>query len=327
MIYRGRAIDPVALWSNYVDFPPNMDESGSFLPLVQCPNPEHATLKKHFQINVEQPLVHCFAGCGISGTYENAIMMIEGCKREQARKTILRFSRIGHGVGGRATAPRRAEGAHAIATVPDLALYSFLPSTALDYLAGRGISGSSISKWELGWNSESLRITIPAYDLRGRLRFVIERAVKPKQLPRYLYPEHADKKNLLFGACHLDRERVSSWGVIVVEGSFDAIRLDQHGIGPVVAILGSVISGKQTEILASLRPKRVFTMFDMDAAGVTATFHLRSVLRSSPVFVCRYPRGFHDPAELPRREAERVVDKAVPFSSFQARATKLMKGA
>ena len=284
-------------------------------------------MKRHFQINVEQPLVHCFAGCGISGTTERAIMMIEECKRAEARRKILRHSRIRSRTGARNSVPRRTERTHAIAAVPDLAVYSFLPTAALDYLASRGISGRSIAKWGLGWNPKSLRITIPAHDLNGHLRFVIERAVKPFDLPRYLYPEGADKKSLLFGACHLDRDLIRSWGLIVVEGSVDAIRIDQHGVGPVVAILGSVISGKQAETLAALRPKRVFTMFDLDAAGVTATFHLRKALRSAPVFVCRYPKGFHDPAELHRKEAERVVRNAIPFSTFQARAAKLMKGA
>ena len=90
--YRGRSIDPVALWANYVEFPLNMDDSGPFLPLVRCPNPDHDTMKRHFQINVYLPLVHCFAGCGISGTWEEAIMKIEGVDRNNAHKIILRHS-------------------------------------------------------------------------------------------------------------------------------------------------------------------------------------------------------------------------------------------
>jgi DNA primase len=115
--------------------------------------------------------------------------------------------------------------------------------------------------------------------------------------------------------------------LIVVEGSLDAIRIDQHKIGPVVAILGAKISGRQAEILASLRPKRVFSMFDRDTAGVGATFSLRESVRSCPMFVCRYPKGLNDPAELSRKEAQHVIQKAVPFSHFNARAMQAMKGA
>lgn len=328
--YRGREIDAISLWSNYVQFPPNMDTSGPFLPLVECPNPNHDTFKRHFQINVEKPLVHCFAGCGISGTYEHAIEMIEGCKRDKARKIILGHSRLPRAGGDPPRGAKRLRTENdgiSTSAVPDLALYSYLPPAATEYLAGRGISGASIAKWELGWNSESLRVTIPVRDLHGHLRFCIERAVRPKDMPRYLYPEHADKKSLLFGACHADLDRIRSWGVIVVEGSLDAIRIDQHGIGPVVAILGSTVSARQSEILAGLRPKRIYSMFDRDAAGIHATFSLRKVLSSCPIMVCRYPKGLNDPAELSRKEAEHVIRSAIPYSRFQARATKLMKGA
>lgn len=330
MKYRGREIDVVGLWSEFVDFPAGADEDGEFLPLVKCPNPDHVTEKRHFQINRQKPLVHCFAGCGISGTYESAIMLIEGCKRAEARRRILRHSRVTSSSRGntgnvRTGAYKKKRKSESTTPVPDLSKFSFIPQAGVEYLAGRGVSAASIAKWELGWNSESLRITIPVRDKHGHLKWLIERAVKPNDHPKYLYPEHSDKSSLLFGTCHLDLEAVRSWGIIVVEGSLDCIRIDQHSIGPVVGILGSVISGKQTEILASLRPKRVFSMFDMDAAGFNATFHLRKNFRSSPLFVCRYPRGLFDPAELSRKEASRVVDRAIPFSTFNARASALMK--
>src|SRR5262245_52303731 len=78
MKFQGREIDPIRLWSDYVEFPPNVKEDGEFLEKVVCPNPAHGTLKRHFQINVRRPLVHCFAYCGISGSYEHAICMLEG---------------------------------------------------------------------------------------------------------------------------------------------------------------------------------------------------------------------------------------------------------
>src|SRR5262245_45372804 len=78
MRYRGRQIDPLKLWDRYVELPTNAHKEDIFLPKVQCPNPNHDTLKQHFQINVSQPTVHCFAGCGISGSYEHAICVIEG---------------------------------------------------------------------------------------------------------------------------------------------------------------------------------------------------------------------------------------------------------
>jgi len=78
MNYRGRQIDPIRLWDKYVELPSQVDQRESFLHKVVCPNPNHSTFKRHFQINLREPLVHCFAYCGISGTYEHAICVIEG---------------------------------------------------------------------------------------------------------------------------------------------------------------------------------------------------------------------------------------------------------
>ena len=79
MIYQGRSINPISLWGEYVDLPRNLGHPlPTFLPKVQCPNPDHSTTKHHFQINTRKPVVHCFAHCGISGTYEHALAVVLG---------------------------------------------------------------------------------------------------------------------------------------------------------------------------------------------------------------------------------------------------------
>lgn len=327
--YRGREIDPIALWSEYVDFPPRVDERGPFLPLVRCPNPDHDTLKRHFQINVEQALVHCFAGCGISGSWETAIMRIEGVGRAEARRRILRHSRVSI-PGAEVSHQRSRKNSKRPAEIvrPDLSRFSYLPQTALEYLTHRGISDESISRWELGWNPETLRITIPVRDLDGRLAFVIERSVTEKDWPKYLYPEDAERSAFLFGAGQIDPRVIRSRGMAVTEGSLDAIVLAQHEILPVpVAILGSYPSDRQVEIINRLRPSRVYSFFDFDAAGFLNTIRLRKQITRIPIFVCRYPKGGPtDPAAMSRKEAHRSVEKAVPFVKFQTRV-RALKGA
>jgi hypothetical protein len=92
LIYNGRQLDPLALWGNYIDFPQNFKDDGSeFSGLVMCPNPDHDARRPHFQMNMRKPLVHCFSNCGISGTYEKAISMIEGCNEREARRIILKY--------------------------------------------------------------------------------------------------------------------------------------------------------------------------------------------------------------------------------------------
>src|SRR3954467_14830065 len=80
MNFRGRHIDPVAFWDRYVVFPSGVkvEKNDAYLPKVQCPNPDHDTTKRHFQVNARDPYVHCFADCGISGSWEHAICILEG---------------------------------------------------------------------------------------------------------------------------------------------------------------------------------------------------------------------------------------------------------
>lgn len=319
MNFRGRRIDPLGLWSSYVDFPPNMDLNSEFTSKVQCPNPSHDTLKRHFQVNLEQPLVHCFANCGISGTYQRAISMIEGIDERKARRIILAHctghaTSTGTGTGARARAEDRA-----VAIVPDLSVFSFLPAAAIEYLGSRGITESTIAAFRLGWNPESLRIVIPAFDLDSHLKFTIQRAVRPRDMPRYLYPEGSGeaKKRLLFGGCLLDRRQVESQGLVLVEGSMDAIKLYELGFRNVVATLGNSISKQQRAIISRLRPKRLFLMFDHDVGGVEALLTAHRFIRKPTMLVCRYRKGVSDPADFKeRREVERSLSRAVPISKW-----------
>lgn len=316
MKYRGREIDPLTLWDRYVDLPADASEdSGPFLKLVYCPNPEHDnTRTPSFQINISQPTVHCFAQCGISGSYERAISIIEGCDEREARKTILRGALA---APSKRQAPAKSASKPA-PTVSDLAYDRFLPQAGLEYLKRRGISEGSVATWELGWNYDELRIVIPALDEHRKLRFLIERATRLKDEPKYLYSEGFAKTSLLFGACNLDMALVKSLGLILTEGSLDTIRLHQHDLRNAVAILGTGISQAQRNIVARMRPRRIYFMFDKDLAGVTNIEIAAKSLRKYPCFVCRYPKGVNDPGEISREQAHRSIARAVPALKWLA---------
>jgi DNA primase len=317
MKFQGREIDPISLWEQYVEFPHNMRVDGKFLPLVTCPNPDHDTIKRHFQINIEQGLVHCFAGCGISGTFTNAISLIEGISERDARKVILAHKRSSR-THLRRIADRNHREPKRVNELPEFD--TFLPAVALDYLSARGITENSVATWELGWDSEEKRLVIPAKDQRGITRFLIKRSVLPRQSPKYLYaPDGASTKSLLFGGCQTDPVLIRSTGLILVEGSFDEIRLYQHGIRNAVGTLGTGISEIQCNIVSRLRPRRIFTFFDRDTAGINGIEIVARRLRKYPLYVIRYPAGRYDPAELSGREVERAISRAIPFSRFMVR--------
>jgi DNA primase len=314
MRFQGRHIDPISVWAEYVEFPANFDTSddSEFTPLVVCPNPDHHTEKKHFQINLQKPLVHCFAGCGISGTYEHAIGMIEGIKPRESRKRILKHSRVG------SITKKRKRTVETISPI-DVSYESYIPPVGLEYLQSRGISSASITKWELGWDRDELRIVIPVKDARNRTRLLIRRAPNEKDQPKYLYTEGVERNRLLYGTCQIDLGMVRSFGIILVEGSIDTWVMHQQGFPCTVGILGSKLSEFQAKLILNMRPKRVYTMFDADGAGISATNSAIYGLSRVPIHVVRYPKGYTDPGSLVGMSSDRVarmIRRAVSKSEF-----------
>jgi hypothetical protein len=356
MNYRGRQIDPVVFWGKYVEFPSSMHVDGrdEFSSKVVCPNPDHDTSKFHFQVNLQQPTVHCFAYCGISGSYEHAICVIEGLyekfqvdmdayrsgygkKRFQqsaaekeaiarqgrayreARKIILRSSQIGSKFHRTAVVRKKTRSDSRSASVipaESLEYESFLPQRALEYLKARGITDNSIAEWRIGWLPDERRVVIPGEDENGATRFLIKRAISDRQQPKYLYTEGFPKTSLLFGACKLDLKQVKSEGLILVEGSVDVIVLRQLGFKNAVAILGTGISERQRRIIARINPLKIYLLFDKDSAGIRNIEIAVGMLRKYPLYVVRYPSTKSDPAELTGSEAQRQIARAVPALRF-----------
>jgi DNA primase len=299
-----------------------VDDDTTFLPLVTCPNPNHDTNKRHFQINIRDGLVHCFAGCGISGTFEHAISTIEGITNRQSRKQILKHSRIGSAPIPRKRGKRTANPLPAL----DLQDFTFLPQAGVEYLEKRGITDASVANWQMRWDMDELRIVIPVFDARSRLRLFVKRGIKAKQIPKYLYkPDGVERNSVLFGLDKIDLGMIRSEGVVLVEGSFDTIRNHQHDLRNTLGLLGSKLSFEQAQLISNLRPKRVITMFDADVSGIEATISVRKRIKRIPIVVCRYPKGKTDPAELSHKEAVRVVSRAVPYVQFENRVRDLIE--
>lgn len=316
MRYRGQRLDAISLWEKYVDFPSKMPESG-FAPLVVCPNPDHNTTKRHFQVNLDQPTVHCFAGCGISGRYDKAIAMIEGCTEKEARKLIRQHTSVD--LGGSILAKKKGRKAVNLERENNLDYDRYVPQVAVEYLSGRGITADSISRFLLGWDMDSGRIVLPAHDERHILRFLIKRAIKPNDWPKYLYSEDSEKTSILYGACNFDLKQIESDGLVLVEGSLDAISMHQDGFRNTGGTLGTYLSRKQAQLISKMRPPCVYLMFDKDAAGYNAIRHAEKMLISERLKVCLYPSGRSDPAELTKDEKTRSIERAVSITKFNRR--------
>jgi 5S rRNA maturation endonuclease (ribonuclease M5) len=367
MNYRGRNLNWFQLWSNYCD---KLDPSqnGGFHPPVMCPNPNHDNHRSPaFQINISRPLVCCFSNCGMNGSYEHGISVLEGFydefnvneqditnakkKREageareitisrakvskahkKARRIILKYTNypnLGGEANSRIPATKKArtnfhdlrvDGVEEIKE-DDLLKYSYMPKEAISYLESRGINPDSRAKWQLGFDMEAHRITIPVRDSRGRLRFIIRRGILDSQRPKYLYPPEAPKKALLMGYGQLDRGMIESFGLVVVEGSLDCIRLHQHEYRSTVAILGSSLSSLQRKLIFELRPKKIYVFMDKDRAGLEALWKIVPQLEAKvQVRIPTYPKGLDfDPAKLTAEQLEHSFEKSISLLTLNRR--------
>lgn len=175
------------------------------------------------------------------------------------------------------------------------------------------------------------RIMIPIHDHRGRVIGFGGRAISPKADAKYINSAegpHFDKGRTLFNlhrAAPAARSGQSGMGrrLIIVEGYFDVIALDQVGIAEAVAPMGTALTPEQLE-----RAWRVcecpVLLLDGDAAGQRAALKAceRALPKAGPgssLRIATLPEG-RDPDDLARaggRDAvEAMIAGAVPMATF-----------
>lgn len=169
------------------------------------------------------------------------------------------------------------------------------------------------------------RVMVPIRDSRGRVIAFGGRILGDGE-PKYLNSPDTplfDKGRVLF---NLDRAGPASRQanrVVVVEGYFDVIALDQVGIREAVAPMGTALTEAQLEQLWRLVDEPILC-FDGDSAGVKAARRaaeraLASLRPGKQLLIAVLPPG-KDPDDLLRESGaevfEKVLDQALPLSSF-----------
>ncbi|WP_417912619.1 DNA primase [Candidatus Electronema sp. TJ] len=166
------------------------------------------------------------------------------------------------------------------------------------------------------------RLLFPILDHSGRVCAFGGRVLGDGQ-PKYMNsPESPvfEKGRLLFGL-HQHREAIrQSRRAVIVEGNFDLLLLDVHGISNTVAPLGTSLTKEHVRALRGLCAEAVL-LFDGDAAG------LRAARRAVPIFLAEgleakaalLPAG-HDPDSFVREHGadavRQLLDKADPLPEF-----------
>jgi len=147
------------------------------------------------------------------------------------------------------------------------------------YIIERGIKREICERWELGYDKEKKRVIFPIRSMKGGLVGAISRTVLPDVEPPYLTHLNFKKSHYLYGEQFLVPKNKSTLsesldyglpgqeGVLLVEGTMDALWLSQMGYDNVVSLMTATISEKQAKKLLQIgRP--VYLLLDWDIAGI-----------------------------------------------------------
>jgi len=144
---------------------------------------------------------------------------------------------------------------------------------ALDYFKSRSIYMDAVVEMKLGYSSKQDMVTVPVQDQYGMYVGFVGRSVEGKVFKN---STELPKRHVLF---NLNRAKMNP--IVVLESSFDSIRLWQLGI-PSVATLGAIVTKNQLALLNKYA-NAVILCPDKDDAGkkmidkVSATLTTKSI--------------------------------------------------
>jgi DNA primase len=172
------------------------------------------------------------------------------------------------------------------------------------YLQQRGVKEGFARDFGIGFfpgkGLMSGRVVIPIHNERGELVAYAGRAIDQTE-PKYKLPAGFKKSAVLFNLHRVVRDTV-----IIVEGFFDCLKVNQAGYIEVVALMGSSLSARQEELLRVFED--IIILLDGDAAGREAAKEIASRLVSSHfVRVVSLPDGVQ-PDQLSSEEIVKLLD-------------------
>ena len=119
------------------------------------------------------------------------------------------------------------------------------------------------------------RIIIPIRNENGEYVAFGARAVDEGQNPKYLNSADSliyNKSKLLYGLYNAKDSIQKEDAVIIMEGYFDVISTQAHGIKNCVASCGTAFTSEHVKLLSRFtKSRRIYLSFDTDSAGVNAT--------------------------------------------------------
>lgn len=152
---------------------------------------------------------------------------------------------------------------------------------AREYFLGRNINESSMRDFLLGYSQKQDMVVVPVFDELNKCLGFVGRSVEGKAFKN---STGLPKSKVLF---NLNRSKRSP--IIVVESSFDAIRLHQVGL-KAVATLGATVSRYQISLLQKYATSIIICP-DNDDAGIKMIDKINANIKNKSVEVINLKTG------------------------------------
>jgi len=196
-------------------------------------------------------------------------------------------------------------------------LYNNLLSNekAKEYFASRKINYDAIAHFSLGYSENMNMVTVPLHSPDGLPVGIIGRSIECKSFKN---SPNLPRNKTMF---NLHRAKREGGTIIVVESSFDAIRLWQAGYPNAVATLGGSISDTNVQLLNKYA-STIIIMTDNDGAGKALGNTIANKLNRKNVMWARYnydvvyPHGAKDVGDLTDEEIKQCVKNAIPHFEY-----------
>lgn len=188
---------------------------------------------------------------------------------------------------------------------------------ACDYFISRGINNESMDHFELGYSSNMNMVTVPVHSPDGIAIGIVGRSIEGKAFKN---STNLPKSKTLF---NVHRAKRVGDHVIIVESSFDAIRIHQAGFPNVVATLGGFLSTEQHQLLNRYF-NRITIMTDADLAGRELGMSIANKLRNKDILWASfsygkiYPHDAKDAGDMTDEEIKTCIKNAVSDIEYRS---------
>jgi DNA primase len=181
---------------------------------------------------------------------------------------------------------------------------------AKEYFRHRGINDESMQHFKLGYSSNMGMVIVPVHSPDGIPVGLVGRSISEK---KFKNSTNLPRSKTMF---NIHRAKKIGNQVIIVESTFDAIRVHQAGFPNVVATLGGHISHDNLNLLNRYFT-RIVIMTDADQAGRELGMTIASKLRNKDILWAShsygkiYPSNAKDAGDMTDEEIATCIKNSV----------------